>query len=159
MCVPTRASTMWLRYGTEELWFLCPRSVSACYRRLYNCMRYPEINCITENPSCPLSHAYTPALDLASSVDTSPSCYTEPSAINHMSMHTWLGTLRILFLCTAVQVNMYAYICVRVPVPVPAPVRASAPDSVPTFLSSSVLVSVPVFMFIPYLNICIFIYV
>ena len=114
MCSNTHlASTMWLQHGSEELCFLCPRSVSASYRRLYNCMCYPEINCITQIPRCPLSHAYTTALDLSFSVDTSPSCYTEPSAINHMSMHTWLGTLRILFLCTAVQVNMHilVYMC------------------------------------------------
>ena len=39
----------------------------------------------------------------ACSVSAAETCYTEPSVVNHLSSQTWLGTLRLLFLCAAVQ--------------------------------------------------------
>ena len=40
------------------------------------------------------------------SIDPSESCFSEPPVIDHMSYHTWLGTLRLLFLCAVVQVAL-----------------------------------------------------
>ena len=39
------------------------------------------------------------------SVDNTPQCYTEPTIVKNLSKQTWLGTLRLLFLCVCVQVS------------------------------------------------------
>jgi hypothetical protein len=40
------------------------------------------------------------------SVDSSEGCYTDPAPINHLSRQPWIGTLRVLFICTIVQVGL-----------------------------------------------------